>query len=73
MKIIFNEQVALEVFSVLGKAWRKKEGIFRDIVLPQDRYPVIDNPREYANWFFSFAVKWTQNDFENIFQFSVLY
>jgi hypothetical protein len=56
MKIIFNEQVALEVFNVLGKAWRKKEGIFRDIVLPQDRYPAIDNPREYANWFFYCAL-----------------
>jgi hypothetical protein len=53
LEIRFNEKRALKVFKTIGSAWVRGEGIFKDVVLPQDLYPVPVLPeRDYANWFF---------------------
>ncbi len=51
MDIIFQEERALEVFKSLNSLWVRRAGIFSDIVLPQDRWPLPETPREQANYF----------------------
>lgn len=61
-KIIkFNEEIALRVFSVLNEAWQEKSGIFKDAVLPQDRWPPKEelsslSEKDLADWLFYCAL-----------------
>lgn len=43
----FDEKIALEVFSILDRAWktRNEGGIFQETVLPQDQYAMPDDPK----------------------------
>lgn len=34
--LAFNEKTALEIFKILDFAWRNKQGVFKDAVLPED-------------------------------------
>lgn len=52
MKVKFNEEVAFRVFAILEKMWNNKEGVFKDIILPQDRYPAPVEIKEHLNWLF---------------------
>ena len=52
MKIVFDEDVAYTVFSTLTHLWENKVGVFRNIVLPQDKHPRPTDPREHALWLF---------------------
>ncbi len=52
----FNEERALKLFTVLTDYWRNKKGIFTDITLPQDRYPLPADPIAAARWFFFAAI-----------------
>lgn len=52
----FDEKKALAVFGAINKLWQQKKGIFTNYTLPEDRYPAIENPREFANWLFFSAL-----------------
>ncbi len=56
-EISFNEVNAHQVFGILDKMWVQKKGIFKkNNVLPENRYPVIADEREYANFLFCAAL-----------------
>jgi len=55
--VSFDEKRALAVFRILEPLWLKKEGIFREIILPQDIWrPPTENDKELANWLFYAAL-----------------
>jgi len=56
MKIKINEERALSVFKILDHGWQKQTGVFKDIVLPQDRWPLPKDPLELALFFFYAAL-----------------
>lgn len=57
MRVDFNEDKALAVFKILDEQWRKKFGIFKDIVLPQNRWPLpMKTDQEKANFLFYSAI-----------------
>lgn len=60
-KVKFNEAIALKVFQVLDKAWRKRKGIFKNSILPQERWPAKKelsslSKKDIANWLFYAAL-----------------
>jgi hypothetical protein len=55
--VIFNEKRALEVFTILCNAWKNKDWIFENVVLPEDQFKqYIDaaqlDPIGHAHWLF---------------------
>ncbi len=58
-KVIFDEDRALVVFSALCQMWREKTWIFRDVVLPEDQFPLITDPETNARWKFFAALPQT--------------
>lgn len=58
VRIAFNERRALEVFGILADLWRRHDGIFQGIVLPQDRYRsrLPPDPKLIARWLFYAAI-----------------
>lgn len=61
-KVVFDKGRAREVFTVLTAAYAERQGIFGQVVLPQDRWPpakerhLLGNGKELANWFFFVAL-----------------
>lgn len=55
-KIKFNAERAEKVFFILDAGWRKRSGIFRNAILPQDRWPAPEDPKKHANWLFYAAL-----------------
>lgn len=57
--VIFNEDRALEVFTLLCDQWEQKSWLFKDIVLPEDQFSVwmdgVDNKLR-AHWLFIAAL-----------------
>lgn len=51
MKLKFNEERAVKLFTILQDLWDRKTGVFEGVVLPQDRWPVPADPDEAANYF----------------------
>jgi hypothetical protein len=56
MRLKFNNQRAREVFTVLQEKWTKKEGVFRGIVLPQEKVQLPEGLVERANFFLFTAI-----------------
>jgi len=56
MEVKFNEERALEIFRILEKLWIEKTGIFKDVVLPQDYWPLPKDSKDKANYFFFAAL-----------------
>lgn len=56
MEIKFNTRRALEIFRLLDHLWRDKEGIFKNIVLSQNRWPEPEKQIELANYLFCAAL-----------------
>ena len=57
MKVEFNEERALAVFKILDEQWRQRFGVFKDIVLPQNRWPLpMKTNQEVANFLFYSAI-----------------
>lgn len=56
MRLKFNNQRAREVFTVLQEKWTKKEGVFRGIVLPQEKINLPEGLVEQANFFLFTAI-----------------
>lgn len=57
--VIFNEDRALEVFTLLCNQWQKKSWLFQDIVLPEDQFGIWmkDVPDKLrAHWLFISAL-----------------
>jgi hypothetical protein len=48
VKIIFNENKARDVFSVINNHWQYKTGVFRNVVLPQDQWELPKNATDLA-------------------------
>ncbi|MFA5000918.1 MAG: hypothetical protein WC531_01680 [Candidatus Paceibacterota bacterium] len=48
--VTLNEGRAFEVFTALTRAIAGKEGVFAEVVYPQDRYPMPDEPVARANY-----------------------
>ena len=55
-KVTFNEKRALKIFSILDNLWINKAEVFKDIVLPQDIFPMPKGEREMANYLFFCAL-----------------
>jgi hypothetical protein len=56
-RIKFDEGIAKSVFQILDHGWKYRTGIFKNTILPQDRYPsqtewetFFANDRERFNW-----------------------
>lgn len=47
----FDEDRAVQLFTILQNLWDNKEHVFNGIVLPQDRWPIPDDPVQAANYF----------------------
>lgn len=56
MQIRFNDDRAREVFAALTEAWTAKQGVFKNVLLPQDRFERLPDDREMANWLFFAAL-----------------
>lgn len=57
--VIFNEERALKIFSILCKHWREKTWLFKDIVLPEDQFGFWMEgvtPEVRAHWLFVAAL-----------------
>ena len=54
--MMIDEARAAEVFSVLQKYWQNGVGIFSNIVLPQDRFPLPEDSLEKAHFLFFSAI-----------------
>lgn len=52
----FDEKRAYEVFSILDKLWVNGEGVFKDILLPQDIWPIPNDDKKLANYYFFCAL-----------------
>lgn len=52
MKIKFDEEKAVRIFEVLEDLYKKRRGIFKGVVLPQDRVVAPKDEREHANFLF---------------------
>ncbi len=57
--ILINEEKAFRVFDLLNQEWQAKQGFFKNVILPQDKYPnqqnwnsCFKNDKERANWLF---------------------
>lgn len=55
-KLAFNTSKAKEVFRILDAAWKNRSGIFKNAILPEDRWPAPEDPKEHANWLFYAAL-----------------
>lgn len=51
VKLRFNEERAVQLFTILQDLWNKKSDVFEGVKLPQDRWPIPDDPKEAANYF----------------------
>ena len=47
-----NVARAKKVFRAMEEAWKSKEGIWKDVVLPESRHELPTNPRTAANYLF---------------------
>jgi len=56
MKIKYNTERAIEVFRLLDKLWKDGNGIFKDVVLSQNRWPEPKQKKELANYLFCAAI-----------------
>src|SRR5581483_10279534 len=56
IRLQFDDNRARQVFSVLQDLWEKKEGVFRDVVLPQNRVTLSIDPVKKANWLMFAAI-----------------
>lgn len=55
--LYIDEKRAREVFAVLEEYWLAKKGIFKKVILPQDRYQInFANPIEQASYLFFAAI-----------------
>lgn len=57
--VIFDEERALEIFTLLCKQWEEKSWLFKDIVLPEDQFGIwMDGvtPELRAHWLFVAAL-----------------
>lgn len=52
MDIVFDEKRALSVFKILDREWQLRKGVFKDIVLPQDRLKLPEEKRQMVNFLF---------------------
>lgn len=50
MQIRFNEDKALEIFSILDHLWQDESSLYGNIVLPQDVWPLPKGPKQQANY-----------------------
>lgn len=50
MKVLFNEERALRVFSALAAKWQTQRGIYRESLLPQNLYALPSKPVDMANY-----------------------
>lgn len=55
-KITFNASRAKEVFGILDAAWKNRSGIFKNAILPEDRWLAPEDFKEHANWLFYAAL-----------------
>ncbi len=58
-KVVFDKQKALKLFEWLNQEWQNPAGIFKNVVLPQDKWPnqkawndFFKSDRQRANWLF---------------------
>ncbi len=51
MKLRFDEERAVQLFTILEDLWKRKAGVFGGIVLPQHRHQLPNNPVQAANYF----------------------
>lgn len=56
MKLRFNEGRAAQLFTILQDLWDNKRHVFEGIRLPQDRWPVPEDPVQAANYFMYAAI-----------------
>lgn len=52
MKIKFDEERAISVFKILENLYKQKNGIFKEVVLPQNRVEALKDEKEHANFLF---------------------
>jgi hypothetical protein len=50
MKLRFDQERAVKLFTILQDLWVCKAGVFEGVVLPQDRWPMPDDPVAAANY-----------------------
>ncbi|MEK7582439.1 MAG: hypothetical protein AAB452_01080, partial [Patescibacteria group bacterium] len=51
MKLRFNEERAVQLFTILQDFWERKASVFEGIKLPQDRWPIPEDPIQATNYF----------------------
>ena len=57
MQIKFNEDRALKIFGILNRLWREKKGLYNNIILPQNAWPLLPKePKQLANYLFFAAL-----------------
>ena len=56
MKLRFNEERAVQLFTILQDFWERKASVFEGIKLPQDRWPIPEDPIQAANYFMYAAI-----------------
>ena len=47
--LVIDEDRAREVFTILQEYWLEKKGVFSNVILPQDRFPVPSDKIELAD------------------------